>query len=364
MKDIFSNKENIYLISPILKNVKKSIVTNWETRSLESHVFLLSSGTTAREEYKTFALSKNAILANAMAVNRRFSIKSSDRWLSSLPNFHIGGLSIFARAMLSQSEVIETSTKWNPINLVSLVEIEKINYFSLVPTQLFDIISNDLTAPSCVKGVFIGGDFVSTALCLKAKSLGWPLLITFGMTELCSQIATSKFENIENEFLETYDIHNLIKKGNEITIDSPSLFTEEIIMNSNTITRVKAGSEFKLLDLIDLKMMNGRTFLKPLGRTDDVFKLSGRLYHLNHIIDSTAKQFLDLKLLNSIYYSLENDERLGKIIIVNCLESIKSDQKIIETIIEQNLSIPLRYFRFKFLNQFTKTELGKIKKFD
>lgn len=364
MKDIFSTQTNTYLISPRLKELEKSFIGNWKSRNLESHVFLLSSGTTSKNEFKSFAISKRAILSSAKAVNDRFAIGPQDRWLSSLPIYHIGGLSIYARSSLSESEVIEYNEKWSPLKLAKIIKKEKINYLSLVPTQLYDLIINNVEAPDCLKGVFLGGDFASRALCEKGAALGWPLLITYGMTELSSQIATTKFNNMQDGFLEVYDIHKLSTVNTDIQIDSPSLFTEKISMNSRSITMIESSKDFKLLDELELKTIDGVTFLKPLGRRDDVFKLSGRLFHLNTIIDSLSGSFLESGFTHQIHITLSNDERLGRVITVNCLETLRTHQKSIEKMIEKSLSIPLRFFRFQFFESFSKTELGKIRKID
>lgn len=362
MKNSFSGNENIYLVSPRLKEHEQIFVKNWSSRNLDSHVFLLSSGTTSNSIFKSYAISKEAILSNAMAVNERFEITAADRWLSSLPIYHIGGLSIYARSFLCESEVVEFQEKWNPKLFTKKIIEERINYLSLVPTQLYDIVMEEISAPDCLKGVFLGGDFASRALCEKATELGWPLLITFGMTELSSQIATSPYKDQDNRFLEVYDIHKISKTDNGYHISSPALFTEKIMMDDCSITDIESSFGFTLLDELDFKKENSATYLKPLGRKDDVFKLSGRLYHLNSIVDALSKSIFELGFSTQMYLSLEEDGRLGKIISVNCLDPLKSRQSEIQKVIEANLSIPLKYFEFNFFESFNKTELGKIKK--
>ena len=322
----------------------------------------MSSGTTSKDLVKTFALSRSAILANAQAVNERFDIRSSDRWLSSLPSFHIGGLSIYGRAFLSESEVIESTGKWNPEILVNRIKKENIQYLSLVPTQLFDLVKSQQAAPSCLKGVFIGGDFAARSLCESATALGWPLLLTFGMSELSSQIATSPFCEMKDGFLEVLPIHILKAENFGVKVQSPALFTEKIEISHSGVVRVESCDNFCLPDKVDLRSLEGRQFLKPLGRGDDVFKLSGRLFHLNDIRDELAQDFLSFDLFDKVSLGIIQDPRLGSKLEITCLRELEANQQELLEILVKKLSFPVEYFTFKFVSEFSKTSLGKIKK--
>ncbi|MCA1732832.1 MAG: AMP-binding protein, partial [Acidobacteria bacterium] len=68
-----------------------------------AHVWVTSSGSTG--SLKLVALSKEAILASARAVNRHLDAARSDVWCAPLPEFHVGGIGIHARAFLTGSRV-------------------------------------------------------------------------------------------------------------------------------------------------------------------------------------------------------------------------------------------------------------------
>ena len=55
---------------------------------------------------KLVALSKEALLASAAAVNHRLGCAAARRWSCVLPTFHVGGLGIWARATISDGRVI------------------------------------------------------------------------------------------------------------------------------------------------------------------------------------------------------------------------------------------------------------------
>src|SRR5690349_2705252 len=72
-----------------------------------SHLFILSSGTASTEKkLKWVALSKSAFLLSASAVNDHLESDANDVWIHTLPNFHVGGLGIWARSHLSGARVV------------------------------------------------------------------------------------------------------------------------------------------------------------------------------------------------------------------------------------------------------------------
>ena len=80
---------------------------------LPAHLWLATSGTTGA--LKLTALSKRAMLVSAAAVNRHLAADAQDVWCCVLPEFHVGGLGIFARAFLSGSGVI--SAQWDATHI-------------------------------------------------------------------------------------------------------------------------------------------------------------------------------------------------------------------------------------------------------
>src|SRR5258707_126740 len=79
------------------------------------HLWLSSSGSTrqADQSIKLTALSKLAFLVSAQAVNGHLRSTAKDCWLLALPNFHVGGLSVYARAHLSGAQVIQLESPWS-----------------------------------------------------------------------------------------------------------------------------------------------------------------------------------------------------------------------------------------------------------
>src|SRR5262245_38728448 len=108
----FENKSPQLICHQDYKKFESEILKNLEPYNLEDHFVLFSSGTTG-VDLKGYALSKKALFANARAVNEHFSLSKEDVWGLSLPVYHIGGLSVVARAHLLQNRIVDLR-HWEP----------------------------------------------------------------------------------------------------------------------------------------------------------------------------------------------------------------------------------------------------------
>ncbi len=84
--------------------------------SLPGHIWFASSGTLSGQGVsKWIALSKQALLSSAQAVNQHLTISSSESWVLALPLAHVGGLVILARAHLLKQRVhVLRDHNWDP----------------------------------------------------------------------------------------------------------------------------------------------------------------------------------------------------------------------------------------------------------
>ncbi len=162
--------------------------------NLNSHVCFATSGTSGK--LKWVALSKSAILASAHAVNTHLNSDQSDIWLNPLPDFHVGGVGIAARGYLSQAKVVDChfpDSKWSPIHFHKQLQQSKATLTSLVPTQVFDLVSLGLEAPKSLRAIIVGGGAMSEQVYFAAVKLGWKLLPSYGLTECASGVATAEY---------------------------------------------------------------------------------------------------------------------------------------------------------------------------
>ena len=71
-----------------------------------------------------------------------------------------------------------------------MIEEQQIALVSVVPTMLQRIVDAELSCPRSLRIALVGGARASVPLLKEARSLGWPCVATYGMTEACSQVAT------------------------------------------------------------------------------------------------------------------------------------------------------------------------------
>ncbi len=211
--------------------------------SLKSHIWLATSG---RACHKWVALSRKALLTSARAVNQHICATSRDRWGFCLPLFHVGGLSILARAHLSRSFCVSYGKKWSAKSFVDFLTEYKITLSSLVPTQVYDIVKAGQSCPSSVRTVVVGGENLNEALYLSAVNLGWPLLPSYGLTEAASQVATADISSLNKKEMPLMKVLSHIQlkivRG-EIAIQSESLLTGFVPLSSDSFSEFQDPKE-------------------------------------------------------------------------------------------------------------------------
>jgi o-succinylbenzoate---CoA ligase len=194
-------------------------------RDIRASVVLPTSGTSGGAKF--VVLTKAALLASATAVNAHFDIRSQDRWLAGLADFHVGGLGIHARAYLSGSKVV--SIPWDSWGghgreFVRALSEQKITHTSLTPTHLHDLVRLSVMAPSDLRVLLLGGGRIDQTLSTAARALGWPVRASYGMTEAASQVATAIDDEIKHlPILPIWETRTT--EDGSLALRGPALFT-------------------------------------------------------------------------------------------------------------------------------------------
>lgn len=345
--------ESHLFINP--RNTSSFSPQDWEGfRELKSHIWLATSGTTQAVEarIKWVALSKEAFLSSADAVNAHLSSNQKDIWLNALPLFHVGGLSIYARAFLSGASVkTPREAKWNPASY--LEELAGATWTSLVPTQLYDLVQMNKPAPPSLRGVIIGGGHCPRALYEKAISLKWPVMPSFGMTECCSQVATA---TLSSELLQILPhMHCTISREGYLEIRSPALLTGYLYIEGGNFRweDPKVDGRFQTEDLADIE---GNT-LKFLGRKSDWIKISGEnvsLFHLDAIFDTIKPSGFPA------YISSCKEARLGNAIELVVLKGKENEATGLIFAFNEKVMPYERIHQIRCVEQILYTNLGKL----
>ncbi|MGY3802978.1 AMP-binding protein [Pigmentibacter ruber] len=381
--DWLSETSHIFLNPKALPNFAVNLEKNLEKFNLSKHIFLATSGSTAisPEDIKLVALSKIAILNNAKSVNKHLHITQNDIILNPLPIFHIGGLATYARAFLSGAKHIDLSNysnKWNPTHFVEFLTDKKVTVTSLVPTQLYDIVSLNLLCPKFLKAVVIGGGAISYSIYIAAKKLNWPILLSYGMSEVCSQIATSDLDDYwsdQHEYPKLKILDHLsifLDEANCIAIYGDSLLTGYIRFNFekhefiNPLNEVNYNNKkINCLKTSDVGVLSSN-YLSIVGRKDDVIKISGESVSLNRLDFIMKNILIEKKLIFDSAIIVETDNRLqNKISVVFA----KNGKDVLPLKIEQVIEIfNKQVFPFEkinnqyFIDKLPRTPLGKLQR--
>ena len=148
-----------------------------------SAFILFTSGSTGPA--RGVVLSRNAIIAAALASEARLGWQPDDAWLLALPLAHSGGLSIVVRGLIARKPIVLVQRDSD----LALM-LKRATLASFVPTQLAALVEAGTPPPPQLRAVILGGAAASPALLDKAKA--WPVLRTYGLTETFGQIATAR----------------------------------------------------------------------------------------------------------------------------------------------------------------------------
>ena len=242
---------------------------------LDAHVWLTTSGATGR--LKPVALSKQALLVSARAVNEHLASDAHDVWLNVLPPFHVGGLGIHARAHLSGARVVSLE-RWDVAAFGARLTADAVTLTSLVPTQVFDLVQAARHAPPSLRAVVVGGGALDPELWRRARALRWPLLPSYGATECASQIATAAPSGAMDEDPPPLRLlpHVQVRTAADgrLEVHSDALFTG--YATASGLDDPKREGWWRTNDLGGVQ---GDTFTVH-GRADEMLKVGGELVHL------------------------------------------------------------------------------------
>lgn len=146
---------------------------------------IFTSGSTG--ESKGIVHTVGNYLYSALGTNEFLGLTSSDRWLLSLPLFHVGGALIWVRTLLSGSACILPDPGQN---LADSINRFKPTVISVVPTQLIRLLEQKeaLSNLRRMKTIMLGGAPAPKWLIVKSLDLGLPIMPTYGSTESCAQV--------------------------------------------------------------------------------------------------------------------------------------------------------------------------------
>jgi len=140
---------------------------------------------------KLVKLSDGNLQASVQAANERLKLSPTSVWLDCLPLVHIGGLSILLRCACAGASVVLHEGFDAPVVMADLHN-HQVSHISLVPAMLAQLLDLAQQPPRSLQVVLVGGAPLEPSLAGRALAAGWPVWVTYGMTETASMLAARR----------------------------------------------------------------------------------------------------------------------------------------------------------------------------
>jgi O-succinylbenzoic acid--CoA ligase len=359
------NKKIITYADPITQNT--SLKSREELKLDDPAVIIFTSGSSSKS--KGIILSFNSLFNSSFNSNQLLRYTRSDRWLASLPFYHVGGFSILTRSLLYGIPIIIPDS-FAMKDLFSAMNDHQPTFVSLVAAQLKKFVDEGISPNPELKNCLVGGGFSDIELLKAAYDIGWPINVVYGSTETSSFVTALLKDEITlkpssvGRAVPTNNIFIYDNEGNElkpfeigeIVVQSNALMSG-YIDESETQRAVKNGFYYSG----DIGFLDEDGYLFIEGRKNFLISSGGE--NVNPI--EVEKALLQHPLVAEAAVFPLKDEMWGEIICAAVVLKEKSNQLTLDQLKEflegkiSGFKIPKKIF---YLDQFLKTELGKVKK--
>lgn len=328
-------------------------------------IIMFTSGSSGLK--KAAVLNFKNLYASSKNIDDVFDFKSGEKWLASLPFYHIGGLQIILRSILSGGELIIPQTL-NSENITDAYNNFHPHYISVVNTTLQRIVEQNISPHKNLKAVFAGGGPIDTEILRSAIDKKLPVYKVYGSTETSSMITLLEPEETKRKTEST---------GKPLSQNSIKIFDEERNeLSTNQPGEIAVKGESVFSGYYNNQSLNRKVFYKNYFFTGDIGYLDedGYLYVVgrkdNFIITGGEKvnpseveqAMLELEYIEEVKVLGIEDKKWGE--TVCAAYTLKQNMKFNESEMKEKLKTKLASYKipkkFLRLNSFPKTGLGKI----
>ncbi|MDX7987251.1 o-succinylbenzoate--CoA ligase [Xenorhabdus sp. 12] len=150
---------------------------------------ILTSGSSGLPKAAVHSI--NAHLASAQGILSCMDFQPHDRWLLSLPLYHVSGQGILWRWLQTGAE-LALFRSLHPLNRA----VSGCTHASLVPTQLWRLLHQPNEHKLTLKEVLLGGATIPTVLTQQAEQLGIHCWCGYGLTEMASTVCVKRSDEL------------------------------------------------------------------------------------------------------------------------------------------------------------------------
>ncbi len=247
-----TNKVRSFSFMELSKQNTKKVSDTIERSKDETAVVILTSGSTGMP--KGVQLTFKNLVQSALAGDEFFQHRTEDKWLASLPFYHIGGFSVITRSLLFGTELV-IPTDLNQDTISYYIEKYHPTFASFVPTQLKRFLERNSPLKLPLRRVLLGGGFIDSELVRNAIKAGWPVAKSYGSSETASFIAVLPPEHFDekpesagaplrgNKIYIVDDKKNILgpNESGEIAVEGPSVAKGYVNDDALTASKFRKG---------------------------------------------------------------------------------------------------------------------------
>lgn len=307
-------------------------------------------------EPKGVMLSGENLAASATAARQRLGLGPSDLWLCCLPLFHTGGLSILYRCLDAGAGVL-LHQGFDAAEVWSGLQHHRVTHISLVPPMLARLldIAGSTPPPESLGVVLVGGGRLESGLEARARAAGWPLCVSYGLSEassLCVSrdgVASAMAAGDVGLPLDGFEL--ALSERGRIMLRGPAVMQGYANPDRSPGRGLLEGRWFETGDMGEMDS-SGR--LRVLGRADDMLVSGGRNIHPVEV----EAQIVACPDVDAVAVTGLADARWGEVLVALYTGSASSGQ--FEVWCRSNIPSALRPRRFVPVPRLPQNGMGKL----
>jgi O-succinylbenzoic acid--CoA ligase len=233
----------------------------------------------------------------------------------------------------------------------------QVSHISLVPAMLAQLleVSNNASPPDRLRVALIGGGRLSPELAARAHASNWPLCVTYGMSETCSQCVTDCSDQAGlspgNIGLPLEGFELALSRQGRIKVRGPAVMQGYLNSNLSPGHGLQQDGWFETGDLGEIDRLG---HLRVLGRVDDILITGGNSIHPIELESMIAR----CPGVDDVAISSRSDKVWGDILVALYTGEVSLDS--LDAWCRTNLSSYQRPREFVLVSELPRNSIGKL----